>query len=101
LAAAVTSAAVVLDPDRIPEGLNEFKKADQNGRANGCMSRDLWQVADVSVPMPRSRKSKSLNILRADHLAMVRRIGGAEDAATIADRRQYDPARSDGSRWKP
>ena len=63
LAGPVTAAAVVLDPDRIPEGLNDSKK--------------LTKAA-------RERLYEELNILRASHLAMLRALEGLKTPADYA-----------------
>ena len=70
LAGPVTAAAVVLDPARIPAGLND-SKALSPGRRQALLLA-IMESAEVSV-------------------------GHATVARSCADRRQYDPARSDHS----
>lgn len=47
LAGPVTAAAVVLDPDRIPEGLNDSKALSEKRRA--ALAEQIWEMAEVSV----------------------------------------------------
>ncbi len=74
LAGPVTAAAVVLDPARIPEGLNDSKKLSAARR------RALYDViaacAEVSIAHASVAEIDELNILRASHLAMERAITG-------------------------
>ena len=74
LAGPVTAAAVVLDPDRIPEGLNDSKKLTKPARER--LYEELLQVADVSVAHASVEEIEELNILRASHLAMLRALEG-------------------------
>lgn len=70
----VTAAAVVLDPARIPEGLNDSKKLTAARRvelAARIMDSADWCVAHASVA-----EIDRLNILRASHLAMLRAVAG-------------------------
>jgi len=74
LAGPVTAAAVILDPTRIPHGLNDSKKL--SAKARDRLHRELLRVAIVSVAHASVEEIDSLNILRASHLAMVRAIAG-------------------------
>lgn len=74
LAGPVTAAAVVLDPDRIPEGLNDSKKL--TARRREALAEELWQVADVSVAWASVEEIDEHNILRAAHIAMLRAVQG-------------------------
>ena len=74
LAGPVTAAAVVLDPQNIPDGLNDSKKltaARRDALAAWIMAHCDWSVAHVD-PVEIDR----LNILRASHVAMCRALAG-------------------------
>lgn len=72
LAGPVTAAAVVLDPDRIPEGLNDSKKLAPRRRA--ALAEEIHAVANVSIVHVGVAEIEALNILRAAHLAMTRAL---------------------------
>lgn len=77
LAGPVTAAAVVLDPDHIPDGLNDSKKltpARRETLAEWVMAHCDWSVAHVSV-----EEIDQLNIYHASHLAMCRAVSGLRD----------------------
>ena len=74
LAGPVTAAAVVLDPEHIPEGLNDSKKL--TARKREALHDLLVDVAEVSVAHASVEEIDALNILRAAHLAMVRALEG-------------------------
>jgi ribonuclease HII len=74
LAGPVTAAAVVLDPARIPEGLNDSKKLSAKRRA--ALYGAILAVAEVSVAHASVEEIDEINILRASHLAMERAIAG-------------------------
>ena len=74
LAGPVTAAAVILDPDAIPEGLNDSKKLSAKRRA--ALAEVLYQVADVCVAHASVREIDRLNISQAAHLAMLRAVDG-------------------------
>ncbi len=70
----VVAAAVILDPDRIPVGLDDSKKLSPARRA--ALEAEIkasaeWCVAEASVA-----EIDALNILQASHLAMCRAIAG-------------------------
>lgn len=74
LAGPVTAAAVVLDRDNIPEGLNDSKKlsaARREALAREIMASCDWAVAHVDVA-----EIDRLNIYHASHLAMCRAVAG-------------------------
>ena len=84
LAGPVTAAAVILDPDVLPEGLNDSKKLGVKARER--LTLVLEQCAQISVAHASVEEIDRLNILRASHLAMVRAIEGlspAPDAVLI------------------
>jgi ribonuclease HII len=82
LAGPVTAAAVVLDPARIPDGLNDSKKLSKKARER--LYEEIMQVADVSIAHASVAEIEKLNILRASHLAMVRALDGLKQPADFA-----------------
>ncbi len=82
LAGPVSAAAVILDPARIPEGLNDSKKLTAKRRL--ALYEQLIEVADVSCAFASVEEIDSLNILRASHLAMERAVAGLRTAPTLA-----------------
>ncbi len=74
LAGPVTAAAVVLDPARIPEGLNDSKKLSHKKRE--LLYAQIMEVADVSIAHASVEEIDEHNILRASHIAMVRALEG-------------------------
>ncbi|MFB2530640.1 ribonuclease HII [Paracoccus sp. p4-l81] len=78
----VTAAAVVLDPGRIPPGLNDSKKLTAARRlALEAAIKDSaeWCVAHASV-----EEIDALNIYHAAHLAMCRALAGLARPADFA-----------------
>ena len=78
LAGPVVAAAVVLDPDNIPDGLNDSKKLTANRRAT--LYEQLMGCADVSIAEATVAEIDEHNILRASHIAMVRAVAGLKSA---------------------
>jgi ribonuclease HII len=74
LAGPVTAAAVILDPARIPEGLNDSKQLSIKRRQS--LADTLLECADVSVGHASVEEIEQHNILRASHFAMLRAIAG-------------------------
>ncbi len=74
LAGPVTAAAVVLDPARIPDGLNDSKKLTAKRRQ--ALHDEIIACAEVSVAHASVAEIDRLNILRAAHLAMIRAVSG-------------------------
>lgn len=74
LAGPVTAAAVVLDPDCLPEGLNDSKRLSAKRRAE--LLKELSACAEISVAHASVEEIDEINILRASHLAMERAIAG-------------------------
>ena len=72
LAGPVTAAAVVLDPARIPEGLNDSKRLTAARRQD--LAAWLLDHCDCAVGHASVEEIDRLNILRAAHLAMCRAI---------------------------
>lgn len=82
LAGPVVAAAVILDPARIPPGLNDSKRltaARRMALAPLIRAASVWAVAEASV-----EEIDTLNILRASHLAMVRALEGLALCADLA-----------------
>ncbi|MGR3321847.1 MAG: ribonuclease HII [Pseudooceanicola sp.] len=78
LAGPVTAAAVVLDPLRIPDGLNDSKKLTEARR--NALAEEILAVAEVSVAHASVEEIDSHNILRASHIAMCRAVAGLSSA---------------------
>ena len=74
LAGPVTAAAVILDPARIPEGLNDSKKLSAKKRE--ALYALIEATAKVSIAHATVEEIDRLNILRASHLAMERAVAG-------------------------
>ncbi|MDO6480456.1 ribonuclease HII [Shimia thalassica] len=78
LAGPVTAAAVVLDPDNIPPGMNDSKVLSAKKRE--ALYDVILAVADVSIAHASVEEIDDLNILRASHLAMERAVAGLKTA---------------------
>lgn len=74
LAGPVTAAAVILDPDRIPEGLDDSKRLTARRRA--ALAAEIAEMAEVSIAHASVAEIEEHNILRASHLAMIRAVAG-------------------------
>jgi len=74
LAGPVTAAAVVLDPARIPAGLNDSKKLTERRRL--ALLEEIMASAEVCVAHASVEEIDEINILRASHLAMERAVTG-------------------------
>jgi len=72
IAGPVTAAAVILDPQAIPEGLNDSKKL--TARRRDALEQALWDSAEVSIAHASVAEIDEINILRASHLAMERAV---------------------------
>ena len=70
----VVAAAVVLDPRRIPHGLNDSKKLTAAKRE--ALFKDITATADIEVGMASVAEIDEINILQATFLAMRRAIKG-------------------------
>jgi ribonuclease HII len=82
LAGPVTAAAVILDPARIPPGLNDSKKLTAARRL--ALFTALLEVAEVSVAHASVAEIDAFNILRASHLAMCRALAGLSRRPDLA-----------------
>ena len=72
LAGPVTAAAVILNVNDIPEGLNDSKKL--SAAARDRLAIEIEACAKVSIAHASVAEIDRLNILRAAHLAMVRAV---------------------------
>jgi ribonuclease HII len=71
----VSAAAVILDPERLPEGITDSKKL--SARTRDALIDEIIEVAVAScVVMVDAPDIDQLNILRATHLAMARAVEG-------------------------
>ncbi|MEX0970213.1 MAG: ribonuclease HII [Paracoccaceae bacterium] len=85
----VVAAAVVLDLDYIPRGLDDSKKLSAARRAVLCdaiKARARWGVGIASVD-----EIDRLNILRANDLAMARAVAGLGAAFALIDGNRIPP----------
>ena len=91
LAGPVVAAAVRLDLNNIPAGLNDSKKLSQKRRSE--LSAILWKAADVSVAQASVQEIDQLNILHASMLAMERAVAGldAADSFILVDGNRIPP----------
>jgi len=74
LAGPVSAAAVILDPDNIPDGLNDSKALTAKQRL--LLNDQLMDCAEVSIGHASVEEIDELNILYASHLAMRRAVEG-------------------------
>ncbi len=74
LAGPVTAAVVVLDPERVPAGLDDSKRLSPARRT--ALAAELAVCAEVSVAHASVEEIDRLNILAASHLAMCRAVAG-------------------------
>ena len=72
LAGPVVAAAVVLDPARIPDGLQDSKKITARKRL--LLSDMLHEMAEIGIGQASVAEIDQINLLRASHLAMERAI---------------------------
>ncbi len=74
LAGPVMAAAVILDPENIPDGIDDSKKLSIKKRRK--IYTEILETSDVSVGVASVQEIDALNILRASHVAMVRAVQG-------------------------
>ena len=74
LAGPVTAAAVILDPQNIPEGLNDSKQLSLKRRI--ALAEALATCAQISIGHASVLEIEQHNILRASHIAMERALAG-------------------------
>lgn len=78
----VTAAAVWLDPDNLPDGLNDSKKLTAKRRE--ALFDIIMATAEVSIAHASVAEIDALNILQATYLAMRRAIDGLPRRADYA-----------------
>ncbi len=91
LAGPVVAAAVILDPQNIPAGLNDSKKLSLKQREK--LFDDILASAEVSIASSGPRLIDERNILRASLDAMRRAVAGLETppALVLSDGRDVVP----------
>ncbi len=78
LAGPVTAAAVVLDPENIPPGLDDSKKLTRRRRE--ALFDAIMKSAEVGVAHASVEEIDRHNILRAAHIAMLRAVAALPSA---------------------
>lgn len=91
LAGPVVAAAVILDPVRLPAGLNDSKQVSAKNRA--LLAAALPKIAMVSIAEASVKEIDALNIRQATFLAMRRAVEGLAIApeALLIDGRDIPP----------
>ncbi|MBB3944949.1 ribonuclease HII [Rhizobium skierniewicense] len=91
LAGPVVAAAVILDPDNIPDGLNDSKKLSKARRA--FLFEKILETSIVSIASSGPLLIDRMNILRASLDAMRRAVLGLQTAPALvlADGRDIPP----------
>lgn len=91
LAGPVVAAAVILDPDNIPDGLNDSKKLSKARRE--FLFERILETSQVSIASSGPVLIDRMNILRASLDAMRRAVLGLETtpALVLADGRDIPP----------
>ena len=82
LAGPVTAAAVCLDPENIPPGLNDSKLLTRAQRES--LSALILASAEVAVAHAEVEEIEAINILQASHLAMCRALDALPRRARLA-----------------
>ncbi|RZV41791.1 MAG: ribonuclease HII, partial [Acidimicrobiales bacterium] len=72
LAGPVITAAVVLNPDQIPDGLNDSKKLSESKREN--LFKQIFDVAEIGIGIAEPEEIDRINVLAATMIAMKRAI---------------------------
>jgi len=83
LAGPVVAAAVILDPARIPEGLDDSKKLTKKRRA--VLTELIFDVAAVGIGAATVEEIDTHNILRASHIAMLRALAQVQADHALID----------------
>lgn len=83
LAGPVVAAAVILNPDKIPVGLNDSKKLSEKKR-QALYERILGEALAVSIAQASVEEIDDINILQASLLAMRRAVEGLSAPARCA-----------------
>jgi ribonuclease HII len=79
LAGPVVAAAVILDPENVPDGLNDSKQL--TAKARNLLTQNIRQTSLVGIGEASVEEIDRLNILRASHLAMVRAVNDLPERA--------------------
>jgi ribonuclease HII len=79
----VSAAAVILDPDRLPKGIDDSKKLTERTR-EALFDEIIDKAIAYCVAMVDARDIDALNILKATHLAMRRAVDGLSLPPTLA-----------------
>ena len=82
LAGPVVAAAVILDPGRIPDGIDDSKKLSQKRRA--ALLTQILDGASIGIGIASVAEIDNINILRASHLAMERAVMSLDVAPDCA-----------------
>lgn len=92
LAGPVVAAAVILDPDRIPEGLNDSKKLSEKERE--ILFDLICATSHVALASLSAARVDALNIRAATLAAMVGAVGGlaVQPDYVLVDGRDIPPA---------
>ncbi len=87
----VVAAAVILDPDRIPEGIDDSKRLSPRRRV--ALDAAIRASAAVGIGRAGVEEIAAMNILQASHLAMRRALGALALVPRVAliDGRQLPP----------
>lgn len=83
LAGPVTAAAVILDPDAIPAGLNDSKALSAKRRA--ALAEEIWATAEVSVVHAPPTEIDRRNIRGATLAAMARAVASLRADYALID----------------
>ena len=78
LAGPVTAAAVILDLENVPVGLNDSKKL--TGRKRSLLAQMIHEQATAAIDHASVEEIDDLNVLRASHLAMQRAVAALDPA---------------------
>lgn len=82
LAGPVVAAAVIVDPETCPEGLDDSKKLDERKREE--LFAQLSRCAEIGIGMASVEEIDRLNILQATMLAMSRAFAALDRPAAFA-----------------
>lgn len=82
LAGPVVAAAVILDPERVPEGVDDSKRLGRESREELC--RQIMRTSRVAFALATVEEIEELNILHAAHLAMRRSLESLKPRPDLA-----------------
>jgi ribonuclease HII len=78
----VSAAAVILDPNNIPQGLNDSKKLNEAKRE--ALYPQIIACSDAGIGLVSAQEIDEINILQATYLAMQRAIANLKTKPTLA-----------------